>query len=52
MRLVSEYQPWTRFVTETAIERGIGGTPTVLVASIPVPANPQTIVAAVAELGP
>jgi len=35
------YQPWTRFVTEIAIERGIGGTPTVLVASIPVPAPPD-----------
>jgi protein-disulfide isomerase len=46
------YQPWVRFVTELAIERGVGGTPTVLVAGIPVPANPQTIAAAVAELAP
>ena len=46
------YQPWVRFVTELAVERGIGGTPTVLVAGIPVPANPQTIAAAVAELAP
>lgn len=44
------YQPWVRFVTELAVERGVGGTPTVLVAGIPVPANPQTIAAAVAEL--
>ena len=46
------YQPWVRFVTELAVERGVGGTPTVLVAGIPVPANPQTIAAAVAELAP
>jgi protein-disulfide isomerase len=46
------YQPWVRFVTELAIKRGIGGTPTVLVAGIPVPANPQTIAAAVAEFVP
>jgi protein-disulfide isomerase len=46
------YQPWVRFVTELAIERGVGGTPTVLVAGIPVPANPQTIAAAVADLAP
>jgi protein-disulfide isomerase len=44
------YQPWVRFVTEIAIERGVGGTPTVLVAGIPVPANPQTIAAAVADI--
>jgi protein-disulfide isomerase len=46
------YHPWVRFVTELAVERGVGGTPTVLVAGIPVPANPQTIAAAVAELAP
>jgi protein-disulfide isomerase len=46
------YQPWVRFVTELAAERGVGGTPTVLVAGIPVPANPQTIAAAVADLAP
>jgi protein-disulfide isomerase len=46
------YQPWVRFVTEIAVERGVGGTPTVLVAGIPVPANPQTIAAAVAEFVP
>jgi protein-disulfide isomerase len=46
------YQPWVRFVTEIAAERGVGGTPTVLVAGIPVPANPQTIAAAVAEFVP
>ena len=44
------YQPWVRLVTELAAERGVGGTPTVLVAGIAVPANPQTIAAAVAEL--
>ena len=48
----ASYQPWVRFVTELAVERGVGGTPTVLVAGIPVPANPQTIAAAVAELAP
>ncbi|MDX6706245.1 MAG: hypothetical protein QOF69_3135 [Solirubrobacteraceae bacterium] len=46
------YLPWVAFVTELAIERGIGGTPTVLVAGIPVPANPRTIAAAVADLAP
>jgi protein-disulfide isomerase len=45
------YQPWVRFVTELAVERG-GGTPTVLVAGIPIPANPQAIAATVAELAP
>jgi hypothetical protein len=38
-----------RFVTELALDRSVGGTPTVLVAGIPVPANPQTIAAAVAD---
>ena len=46
------YHPWVRFVTELAAERGVGGTPTVLVAGIPVPANPQTVSAAVAEFAP
>jgi protein-disulfide isomerase len=46
------YQPWVRFVTELAAERGVGGTPTVLVAGTAVPANPQTIAAAVADLAP
>jgi protein-disulfide isomerase len=46
------YHPWVRFVTELAVERGVGGTPTVLVGGIPVPANPQTIAAAVADLAP
>ncbi len=44
------YQPWVRFVTELAVEGGVGGTPTVLVAGVAVPANPQTIAAAVADL--
>ncbi len=46
------YQPWVRFVTALAAERGVGGTPTVLVAGIPVPANPQTINAAITALAP
>jgi protein-disulfide isomerase len=44
------YLPWVAFVTELAIERGIGGTPTVLVAGRPVPANRQTIAGAIADL--
>lgn len=44
------YLPWTAYITELALERGVGGTPTVLVAGVPVPANPNTIEAAVREL--
>lgn len=42
------YLDWTAYVTDRAIERGVSGTPTVLVEGTAVPANPQTIVAAVA----
>ncbi|MER7191234.1 DsbA family protein [Streptomyces flaveolus] len=41
------YLEWSSFVTATAIQRGVGGTPTVAVQGVPVPANPQTILAAV-----
>jgi protein-disulfide isomerase len=44
------YLAWTAYVTELAIEAGIGGTPTVLVAGMAVPANPTTIEAAVRDL--
>ena len=40
--------PWTAYVTERAILRGVSGTPTVMVQGINVPANPEMIVAAVA----
>jgi len=41
---------WTAYVTERALARGINGTPTVLVADRPVPADPDRIVAAVAAV--
>jgi protein-disulfide isomerase len=41
------YLPWPSFVTERALARGIGGTPSVFVEGIPVPARPDLIVAAV-----
>jgi protein-disulfide isomerase len=41
------YLPWPSFVTERALTRGIGGTPSVFVEGIPVPARPDLIVAAV-----
>ena len=41
------YLPWPSFVTERAFARGIGGTPSVFVQGIPVPARPDLIVAAV-----
>jgi protein-disulfide isomerase len=41
------YLPWPSFVTERALARGIGGTPSVFVQGIPVPARPDLIVAAV-----
>jgi protein-disulfide isomerase len=44
------YLEWTAYVTERALARGVSGTPTVLVADVPVPANPDTIVAAVAAV--
>ena len=42
------YLPWTAFVTERAIERGVSGTPSVFVAGTPVPASARTIAAAAA----
>jgi protein-disulfide isomerase len=41
------YLPWPSFVTERALARGIGGTPSVFVQGIPIPARPDLIVAAV-----
>lgn len=46
------YLPWAAFVTEAAAEGGVSGTPSVFVAGVPVPANPITIGAAVADLAP
>jgi hypothetical protein len=44
------YLPWTAYVTERAMALGVSGTPTVLVDRVPVPANPDTIVAGVAAV--
>jgi protein-disulfide isomerase len=41
------YIPWPSFVTERALARGIGGTPSVFVQGVPIPARPDLIVAAV-----
>jgi protein-disulfide isomerase len=41
------YLEWVAFVTTRAIERGVGGTPSVLVDGVPVPANARMIAAAV-----
>ena len=41
------YRPWPSFVTERATARGIGGTPSVFVQGIPVPARPDLLVATV-----
>ncbi|MDG4667227.1 thioredoxin domain-containing protein [Mycobacterium sp. 236(2023)] len=41
------YLPWPSFVTERAIARGIGGTPSVFVQGKAIPARPDLIVAAV-----
>jgi protein-disulfide isomerase len=46
------YLPWASFVTEAAVARGVSGTPSVFVAGVPVPANPITIAAAVADVAP
>lgn len=45
------YVPWPSFVTERAFARGVGGTPSVFVQGIPVPARPDLIVAAVEHVG-
>ncbi|GAA0399948.1 hypothetical protein GCM10009530_59680 [Microbispora corallina] len=42
------YLDWAAYVTAMAMERGVSGTPTVLVEDVPVPANLRTITAAVA----
>jgi protein-disulfide isomerase len=42
------YVPWADSVTERAMARGISGTPTTLVAGVPVPANARAIATAVA----
>jgi protein-disulfide isomerase len=44
------YLEWTAYLTERALARGVSGTPTVFVAGVAVPANPDTIVAAVAAV--
>jgi hypothetical protein len=44
------YVPWANFVTQTAFARGVSGTPTTLVAGVPVPANARAIAAAVASV--
>jgi protein-disulfide isomerase len=41
------YLPWAAYVTEAAVERGVSGTPTVVVQGTPIPASPTTIAAAV-----
>ncbi|MGW2732077.1 DsbA family protein [Streptomyces sp. NPDC001494] len=41
------YLDRSSYVTATAVQRGVGGTPTVAVQGVPVPANPHTILAAV-----
>ncbi|MFD1940390.1 DsbA family protein [Nonomuraea mangrovi] len=48
--LSGAYLDWTAYLTEAAIERGVSGTPAVLVEGVPVPANPRTIAAAVAAV--
>lgn len=44
------YIPWPGFVTQRALEGGIGGTPSVFVQGKPVPARPDLILAAVERL--
>ena len=46
------YLPWASFVSETAVARGVNGTPSVFVAGVPVPANAISIAAAVADVAP
>ncbi|GAA3790501.1 hypothetical protein GCM10022226_06910 [Sphaerisporangium flaviroseum] len=41
------YIEWAAYVTARAVQRGVNATPTVFVQGVPVPANPQVIVAAV-----
>jgi protein-disulfide isomerase len=51
-RCVAEhpYIPWADHVTQRAMARGVSGTPTTLVAGVPVPANARAIAAAVAAV--
>jgi protein-disulfide isomerase len=42
------YLEWVEYVTARAIARGVSGTPSVMVAGVPVPANAHTIAVAVA----
>jgi protein-disulfide isomerase len=44
------YLDWTRFVTARAIEHGVAGTPTVMVAGVPVQAEAAAIAAAVSAV--
>jgi protein-disulfide isomerase len=44
------YLPWAEYVTARAIERDVHGTPIVLVAGAPVPANARSIAGAVAAV--
>ncbi|SFL31947.1 DsbA family protein [Geodermatophilus ruber] len=44
------YVPWADYVTQRALARGVSGTPTTLVAGVPVPANAGAIAAAVAAV--
>jgi protein-disulfide isomerase len=44
------YVPWADYVTQTALARGVSGTPTTLVEGVPVPANARAIAAAVASV--
>jgi protein-disulfide isomerase len=44
------YVPWADYVTQTALARGVSGTPTTLVAGVPVPANAAAIATAVAAV--
>jgi protein-disulfide isomerase len=44
------YLPWPAFVTARATARGVGGTPSVFVNGVPVPARADLIVAAVGRM--
>jgi protein-disulfide isomerase len=50
--LAHAYLDWAGFVTALAVQRGVQGTPTVLVGGVPVPASAPLIAAAVADLAP
>jgi protein-disulfide isomerase len=42
--------PWVAYVSERALARGVSGTPSTFVEGVPVPANAQTILAAIAAV--